>query len=251
MKKLFFISTLFFSFGCFAQITCPQTDYLRSATLSFFELSDLREENGNKGPLFGAEGYFEADDKVWILSMGIFDENNPRLQAKQLLKKAKPASVVEDDEHEEYCVYHRNTDKELVEFINVQPAPDVKPCPSLQVIKDTQFTHVLEYCNGNTGACGQYITSADIEDRGTNWILLSGIYDNEAMAISETEELKKKAHKPEYNEQGTCLYFNGITKQGVRIIMAINKKETEKDQSSIKKIMHNKIQSLRFLVNHP
>ena len=235
MKKLSFVIIVLFSFNGFAETLCPQPNDLSSDNLSFYDWSmvekDIRED-GNDGTLFVAQTLFEVDSKVWSLTLGLMSEDRPRLQARRLLGKARPPTVTYDEDGDFSCVYLNNMDKKVPEFISVIPAPEFKPCPSLQLMKDTPFTQVEKSGDGS------YITMADLEDRGTNWMLFSFSYKNEATAILETEELKHKAYKPEISEY--CTYFIGITKQGVRAIIAAPKQEDGRIKMNIKRLMNKK-----------
>ncbi len=204
-------------------------------------------------PLFIGANLFEADDKVWQLVLGYLSDNRPRFQAKRLLEKAHSPTIEEDDEDREFCVYLKNLDKKIPEFIAVTPVPEIKPCPSLQLMTDTPFSNVQEFCDQDHLGCGEYATMTNIEDRGTHWLFYSFAYKNEATAVLDTETLKKKAYAP-IIEEGMCLYFLGLTKEGQRGIVAIqdsNNATVEKNLNVSAHVIPNTVRDLlavaRFL----
>lgn len=241
MKTLLFLATIFFSFGCGAQIVCPQPKDLKSDLLTFIELpaSDVANQQSNDDVLFLGSTLFEADNKVWQLVIGFFDENRPRLQAKRLLEKATSPTIEYGEDGEESCAYLNDSSTKIPKLIYASPAPEIKPCPSLQQMKNTYFSTVIQACSVDNPGCSNYITMAELEDRGTNWLFLSFDYSNEATAILETEELKQKAFGPIIDEY--CTYFFGATKQGVRAILAVQQNPKVENINTTIKNLKSKI----------
>ena len=90
-------------------------------------------------------------------------------------------------------------------------------------MKATPFIHIEELCGDNPN-CGEYAAMAKLEDRGNSWWLMSLSYNNPSMALQDAEALKQKAYGPIIGELLTntmCTYFNGITKEGPRVLLAI------------------------------
>ena len=207
------------SLNSFAALVCPNPDTLNQATLSFHDVSDYSEL---PKPSFIAEGYFVSNNKVWILTTGIFDENRPRLQARQLLEKAmSPQVEIDEDDGSEQCVYYLSPKGQYYDFVVASEVPEMLPCPSLETMKNTAFIGSFEACENNHSGCGDYYSYAELNDHGKSWLLYSLVYNDPNSAISEAETLKEKAYSPVYAMGNACIYFSGMTQNGPRAIVSI------------------------------
>lgn len=226
MKKLSLVVALLCSMNVYADLVCPRPESLSAQHLTFYDWSTVERSSANKrkeGPQFIAQGYFEANDKVWSITLGLFDENRPRHQAKQLLLQAKePTVIVDEDDGSESCNYLDDSPNWVGKMLIVDLADDFKPCPSLQTIKDKPLVDAVLSCDSNNQPCDSYTLSAELYDRGNHWALLSFSYDDPNTAIAETEALKSKLYGPFIEDfLGACEYFRGVTKSGNRGLYAI------------------------------